>query len=325
MADTVELSTAEKAFFDSKGEASPTADVPNPEGAVADPKAPAATEQDHQSAAPEAAKTAGDEEDAQVGGDPRKALHEERERRRAIAKERDEIKTNFTKLQSRIDTLTEIAKTAASPLQPLKAEAPTEIPDINTDPVGHFKALRAQDRAELDQMKAWKVAQERQFEQTNNVQRISQLAQAQESEFKKTTPDYDQASAHLMQQRDAELLAYGISDPMERKNIIAQDAIQIAASALGQNKNPAQVIYEMSKARGYVGKAPAAASPAPGKAPTEAEKVRMAAAGQKAGASLGQLNGAASPPTTLESLASMSDEDFAKATAGGQWRKLMGG
>lgn len=313
MPDTVELSKEESAFFDSKGaeapapiaDAAPVAPDPKPAEAVA--------------ATPEAPV----EEEA-TGGDPRKALHEERERRRAIAKERDEIKTNYTKLQSRIDTLTEIAKTAANPQQPKAEAAPVEIPDINTDPVGHFKAKDAIREKELSELKAWKSTQEQQFQQNTNVARISAIAQAQESEFKKTTPDYDAASQHLIGQRDAELQAYGIVDAMERKNIIAQDAMTIAANALSQNKNPAEIIYNMARARGYAGKAPTAAPTASG-APSEAEKVRMAAAGQKAGSSLGQMNGAASPPTTLESLAQMSDEEFATATKGNNWRKLMGG
>ena len=248
MADTVELSTSEKAFFDSKGETSPVAPgAAEPDKVVTEGQTPAAAEPNQQAATEQPA--AGNEEDANVGGDPRKALHEERERRRAIAKERDEIKTNFTKLQSRIDTLTEIAKTATNP-QTVSRETPPEIPDVNIDPVGHFKAKDAIREKEIQELRAWKSAQDQRFEQTNNVQRISQIAQVQEAEFKKTTPDYDDASKHLMSQRDAELLAYGVTDPMERKNIIAQDAIQIAAHALGQNKNPAQIVYEMAKARG---------------------------------------------------------------------------
>ena len=315
MADVIELSKEETAFFNSKGES----DGPAPEK-TPEPETPPEAKAE---AAPETPAEAEPEETS--GGDPRKALHEERERRRAIAKERDEAKLSFAKLQSRLDTLTEIAKTAANP-QPQKPAEP-EIPDINVDPVGHFRVKSAMLEKQVQDMAAWKTAQEQQFTQTNNVQRISQIAQVQEGEFKKITPDYDQASQHLINQRDAELVAYGITDPMERKNIIAQDAMTIAANALANGKNPAQVIYDMSKARGYSATPkPATASAAPAQTiPTETEEVRMAAAGQKAGASLGQLNGAASPPTTLEALAKMSEDEFAEATKGNNWRKLMGG
>ena len=107
MADVIELSKEETAFFNSKGES----DAPAPEKTPQ----PEATPETETKAAPEPQAEAEPEETS--GGDPRKALHEERERRRAIAKERDEAKLSFAKLQSRLDTLTEIAKSAASPQQ----------------------------------------------------------------------------------------------------------------------------------------------------------------------------------------------------------------
>jgi hypothetical protein len=306
MADVVELTKEESAFFDSRGEQAPAAPA-----AVETPK-PAEAE-----AKPAADPKAEAEPEAKGGVVPQQALHEERERRKAAQKERDDAKTAFTKLQSRLDTLAEVAKAQQQPA-PVKE---VEIPDVNTDPVGHFRAKDAIRERELNELKAWKTAQEQQFQATNNVQRIASIAQAQEREFIKTAPDYMEASEHLKTLRDRQLIAYGVNDPTERQNIIAQDAIQIAANALSQNKNPAQVIWDMATASGYK-KAEAKPATASGTAPSETEKVRMAAAGQKAGASLGQLSGGATPPTTLEALSRMSDEEFADATKGDKWRKL---
>ena len=308
MAGENELSTEEAAFFETKGEA-PAAVAPEPEPAK---DAPAAKEPAKEDAAPA---------DGEKGGDLKVALKQERERRRAEAAARQEAELKYAKLQSRLDTLQELATTT---VQPQQAKAPDEIPDINVDPVGHFRAKDAIREREIAELRAWKQNQERQGQELNNVQRISQIAQAQEAEFVKETPDYNDASTHLREMRAAQLRAYGITDPAQIQSIIAQDAITIAANALAQQKNPAKVIYEMAKASGFTGKAPAPAA-AQKVVSQEEAKIDMAAKGQKAGSSVGQIGGAATPPTTMEALASMSDEEFAEATKGNKWQRLFTG
>jgi hypothetical protein len=73
--------------------------------------------------------------------------------------------------------------------------------------------------------------------------------------------------------------------------------------------NPAQMIYELSKHRGYK------------PASSEEDKLDTIERGQKQKA-LGS-NGAAPKKLTLEALAQMSDEDFAAATKGGKWASLL--
>ena len=314
-----EFTAEESAFFDSKGGETVARETPAVEPAKPAPEA---------KTVPEAPAEAEPDPGKPV---PYGAFKEEREKRRGERERREKAEADFLKLQSRLDTLTEIAKSTVAPQQtePVKATEP-QIPDIATDPVGHFRAKDAIREREIQELRTWKLQQEQQGTAINNVQRIAQLAQSREAEFKKTTPDYDDASTYLRTVRDKQLTRLGY-DEAARLNIIAQDAISIAATALGKNENPANWIYQMAQDAGYAPKAAkgaelaGAAAPAKPAAPNEAEKVRMAAKGQEAGSSLGQINGAANPPTTLNKLLEMDDDEFAEATKGRNWRKLVEG
>lgn len=323
MPDNLELTAEEKSFFDTRG-GEATEKKPEPIVQQAEPEnKQQKTGHDEVKDPPGQSESEGNEKPGTV---PQKALHEERERRKAAQKEAEEARTSFAKLQSRLDTLTEIAKTATGGTQ--RAETPTApaVPDINTDPVGHFRAKTEALERELADTRKWRTDQEQRSAATNNVQRIAQIAQAKEAEYiKSTAPDYNDASTHLRNIRDAQLIAYGITDPMERGNIIAQDAITIAANALSQNKNPADIIYNMAKASGYVAKAKDEPKPAD-VGPSEIEKVKMAAAGQKAGASLQHINGSAPPVkgVSVSMLNQMSDEEFHEATkTPAAWQKFV--
>lgn len=58
---------------------------------------------------------------------------------------------------------------------------------------------------------------------------------------------------------------------------------------------------------------------------SEAEKVALAARGQAASKSLSNAGGGSTGTLTLEALAGMSDDEFAEATRGERWQKLLKG
>lgn len=306
MPDVIELSPEETKFFATQGaETPPEPADPTPEPEPQAETKPVAEPQGE----PDKSKTV-----------PHGALHEERELRKAEKKRADEATENFNKLRGRLDALTEIAKAGIQ--QPKAADTAPQIPDINIDPVGHFRVKGELDAKRIQALEAKLSEQDSRNQQTNNVQRVTQIAQAQEAEFVKGNPDYNAAAAHLLNIREAQLIAFGITDPAERANIRSQDAITIATAALARGENPAKVVYDMAVASGHKKAVPAEAAKAA--APSEAEKVRMAAKGQEAGQSLNQINGAANAPTTLEALLKMDDNEFAEATKGDKWRKLVG-
>ena len=159
----------------------------------------------------------------------------------------------------------------------------------------------------------------------NNVRRLTEIAQTHEAEFSKATPDYQEAFQYVRQMRDQELEAMGYADPGQRQQIIQNDALQIAAQALQQNKNAAEVVYKIAKSRGFAGGKPPPSAPIPASQQPDAQKIAKIARGQEAGQSLGQVNGSSPAELSIEGVLKMSDKDFAKWATEDNFRKLAGG
>jgi hypothetical protein len=289
------------------------------------PEAPAAAPEPAEHAEPEIDPDTGKQRKVDYG-----ALHAEREKRKTIEAKERETSQKLATLMGRFDVLSQLAQKQTAPQTQAQTPQQIEVPDINLDPVGHFQAKDAIREQELTQLRQWKDAQEKQSETYSNVQRLQQIAQSHEVEFSKNTPDYQEAFTYLRQNRDDELEAMGYADPAVRQQIINNDALQIAAQALQGNRNAAEAVYKIAKARGWAGKAPAA--PVPAQAPEvhpDTVKLKTVAKGQAASASIGQVNGSAPAETGVQAILAMSDTDFA-AKFGGEageanWRKLMGG
>ena len=227
---------------------------------------------------------------------PHSAMHQERERRKQVEQEAAELKQRLAALEA-----------AQKPAEP----APLEIPDPIIDPEG-FRKFQA------DQLQA---QQERwqQHEQQQRQAALHQHVQTLENQFMQQTPDYPQATQHLYQSRVAELTAYGYGQD-QIQAILANDANAIVQNAMAQGKNPAQVLYEAAKLRGWSGAAPAAPAPAAPAQQIEAKR--------QAQANTGTLSTAGGPSNagqyTVEMLANMSEADLAKLPRE-VIRKVMGG
>jgi hypothetical protein len=251
------------------------------------------------------------------------ALHEERERRKAADKEKAELARQLATITGRFSTLEELAKAAAAQTQPKP-----QIPDVNSDPVAHFQAeLRARDE-KIAQFENWQRQQQQQAEQAQQINQIRAIASQQEAEFAKETPDYQEAATYVQQARLNQLRVLRVPNP---EQAVAQEALQLAVNALQQGVNPAQMVYEYAKTVGWAPKVaaptpsqPAPAAPKPAAPAAGAKKLETVAKGQAANASLSQLNGSASPETTIESVLKMSDEEFAKWATPENWRAMAG-
>jgi hypothetical protein len=141
-------------------------------------------------------------------------------------------------------------------------------------------------------------------------------------------PDFLAAYQHARQARVSELCALGYA-PQEALEITFDNEREIIQSAYASGRNPGQVIYDYARRRGYGGSSSAAASRGAdtggGRAGSlsEAEKIALAARGQAGAKSLSMAGGGATGTLTLEALAGMSDEEFAEATKGDRWQKLL--
>jgi hypothetical protein len=140
-------------------------------------------------------------------------------------------------------------------------------------------------------------------------------------------PDFLAAYQHARQARVTELCALGYA-PQEALAITFDNEAEIISNAYAAGQNPARVIYDYAQRHGYRGgpgpvRHDAGVAPRSTPAMSEAEKVALAARGQAASKSLSNAGGGSAGTPTLEALAGMSDEEFAEATRGDRWQKLL--
>ena len=231
-----------------------------------------------------------------------KALREERdEARRAQQAMEARYAADMAKLNERLAVIAQ--QTTQRQEQP---KAP-EIPDINTDPIGHFQAKQAYLEEQLREARGFQQQQVQMTQQQQHLQKIGAEVSRLEQEFTKVTPDYPQAQQHLFNTWAREAQVLGVS-PEEAVRFYSMQIVQRAAQ---QNKNPAQVAYELAKERGYAGAQPKPQTqPAQPQGPNLDTIQKGIAASKSTSVAPGKAPPSGTP--TIEALLAMDDEDFAK-------------
>lgn len=113
-----------------------------------------------------------------------------------------------------------------------------QMPDLVNDPAGYIQALEAR----LSQFEQGR-AEEAQFRQIDNA------LEQDEQMFEAQVPDYPQASEYYVQSRARELLQF--YPPDQAKNIMMEEARNIAQQAWQRGMSAGQVVYGLAQARGY--------------------------------------------------------------------------
>ena len=280
------------------GAAEPAQSVPEP---IA--PAPAPVEQQAQEAAPEAPQaqeTATEETDRRV---PLKALQEERQKRAEAERKAAEVERRIAELSARLEQI--------APKQP---EAPPP-PDPETDPIG---ALKYQN----EQLRELRTREEQQrYEQELNA-----VAYRAATEFAAQAPDYRDAYKYAIESRALELSVLGV--PQDQiPNIMRREELTLIDNARRNGRNPAQVIYEFAKARGFQAPqpAPAPVAVAPAPAPVAPQPAPPNPALQQAKAAVAASASAGGAPAakgelTVAEIASLKGAAFDAA-----WNKMFGG
>lgn len=101
--------------------------------------------------------------------------------------------------------------------------------------------------------------QQRQMQQAQQYQAFQSAVNHAEAEFRSSTPDYDQALSHVQASRMAEAKTFveasgGTWDAQAAAQFqqgMVREFAQLAGVALQRGKNPAAVLYELAKSRGY--------------------------------------------------------------------------
>ncbi len=240
---------------------------------------------------------------------PYGALAEERARRKELQCELQESAGVRQRLQERLDALHALAgQTQLQDAPPVPGQHDTRLPDADGT---------AAASAEADSAFRTQVLQ--------SVRR-----------YTSERPDFLDAYQHARQARVEELTSLGYH-PDEALAITFDNEREVINSAFAAGRNPAQVIYDFAVGRGYRPPSLSASQsvgPRQGPVPrpmgdgvpmTEAQKIVLAARGQAAAKSLSAAGGGATGALTLEALAGMSDEEFAEATKGDRWQRLLRG
>ena len=238
---------------------------------------------------------------------PYGALAEERARRKELQRELQNAIESHQRLQGRLDLLHNLAQQQGVAEVTTEPEATGDYADVPHDdlPVeGPTSDVDPQAGAQF---------------RTQLMHSVRDVMRER--------PDFLAAYQHARQARVAELCALGYA-PQEALAITFDNEAEIISNAYAAGQNPGQVIYDYAQRHGYRGgpgpvRHDAGVAPRSTPAMSEAEKVVLAARGQAASKSLSNAGGGSAGTLTLEALAGMSDEEFAEATKGDRWQKLL--
>jgi hypothetical protein len=239
---------------------------------------------------------------------PLATLLEEREERKRFERELAEERRARQTLDERTNLILQRMQQPA-------AEKPAEavVPELEKDPVGHLVGrLSAAERQaqQAAQQAAQNAQQQQQAWQAQQVQQaIVERAQGLEAEFQIEHEDYPAAVQFLMKKRGEELAVIG-QEAAQRAASIKQEGFALAVHAMQNNRNPAALLYELARMRGY---APAATEPpASPQVPAAGERLQNLAAGQRQARSLSDTRGSGPAPLTANALLQMSEQEFDK-------------
>ncbi len=273
-----------------------------------------------------------EDEDAAPAADDKRtvpygALHEERQRRKELQQEVQRMQQAQAQRDEVLNQRLQLMQQQFAQQQQQPAQAQPQIPSLEQDPIGHFTAQIEQLPQQLAHAQQFQGQVQAQQQEAANMQAMHGVVRQHEVDFEQRTPDYAEAVNFLQQNRLNELQALGVP-PAQAVQQVRTEARNLVLHFMNQRvPNVAEATYNFAKARGYTPKQAAAAAATAAAAvatPDPAQKMQAMAKIAGAAQSLGSA-GAAQNGLSLESLANMSDDDFAKATNGGNWAKLMGG
>lgn len=246
---------------------------------------------------------------------PQQALHQEREKRKAIEKTLAEAQIKFAADQARAqERLDLLAAAITAPASAPTPAAEAALPDVNTEPVEHFRALAERQAKSVQDLKAIITGMQENGRRNAQIADLRNWGAQQERVFAAQEPAYPDAMKFLEESRHAELERVGVLDPNERAKIIGSDIQAIATRARAEGADFAARLYGVAEARGFKKAAPAettAAIPAldaPLPLPDAAERIEH---GRQNSMTLGSVGAAPPARLSVEKIANMPEKDFA--------------
>jgi hypothetical protein len=304
------LSASEAAYFESGGETEIVNDTPTPE-----PQQPAVVEPQ-----PEAVIEPGAEPD-KTKFVPHGALHAEREERKKLQAQFEELRTKNAVLEDRWNTI-------LTARQPTQEEVKPPNPEEDIFAYSKWQADQLQALQQKIETREQQEAQSRQ--QTEQEQALWNEWNQSVQSFAAQTADFKDAAQFLSDAREKQLVALSrvdprFANPQARTQQINAELKGIVLAAKQQGMSPAEMVYQISKDYGFAG----AQQPAP-EPHVISEKIEALDAAQAASRTLASSNGkAAGDALTAQAIADMSPAEFerwhSKPENQARFQALMGG
>lgn len=289
------LHDAEVKFFESGGEeVAPALLEEAPAGDVGDEAAPSADGEEGGEAAPVQERPAKEVRDSRFV--PLQALQEERAEKKQLREELRQYREWQAQLTQR--------------LQQMPQGQQPQVPDPKTHPLDYINHVLGSVQNSTAELQQWRQQQEQASQQRATVQQYADWARGQEAEFSRAQPEYRDAYRFAAESRDKELQALGYHDPATRANIVRMNTAEIIHNAATQGRNPAELVWEYARARGFTPK---------GARNGEAQ-AKIAAGLQAAGGKLNRGGETGEGEVSAKDLAGITDPDeFEKA-----WKRVFG-
>ena len=251
----------------------------------------------------------------------RREYEQANEARKQAEARRAEVEAKYAQDMAKLNERFQVVAQTLAQGQPRQAEQPkpVEIPDVNTDPIGHFQAKTALLERQLEEAKQKFGAVEQTSQQEQQLRRVGEAVRNAEAEYAKAVPDYPQSQEYLMSQWAAEADAAGLP----REQVIRARALEIAAHAGRTGMNPAELAYKLAGSRGY--RKADASQPTQQRQPA-GPSIETLQRGMNASRSPSSAPGrAAAGELSAEAILRMEDAEFAKKFGGrdnAAWEKL---
>lgn len=149
-------------------------------------------------------------------------------------------------------------------LEAVKASIPKpaepQAPDPTTDPLGNLQFQMQAIQKQISDLTSGTQEQHKATVQETQMKNFIDTVNSQVSTFKTTHADYDDAYNHLVKTRVADFVDRGMNATQARE-AVGKEEMEIAARAVQNGKNPADIAYNMAKRYGYVAKVAAKVEP----------------------------------------------------------------
>ncbi len=292
-----ELTPQEQEYFDKGGDV--------PETPAEAPEAPV-------EAAEPPAETPAEPQKKDGSWVPIGALHETRERLKETRAEMDALRQARAQDEARWAIAQERLNMMQQTL--LRANQPPE-PTFDDDPVAASRRGLEQAGAAVQQLNQKVQEIEQQNQMRAAMEDSARWAIASEQRASKEKPDFQSAVEYLVKSRMTELQKARY-EPQHILQIMQQERMALMQRSRQANADWAETLYGLAEARGYQPKTTVPAE----------QKMAQLQDGQKAAAGLSEVSGRQTVPLSIQSLASMDDDDFYKISSNPkEWAKLMGG